>query len=79
MSKSVPLHLSVFYSFLVLSVEHHRLEFLDTIHSPPLEITEHNGEQYMKDCSGLFAQVILLLSIIPYLYYLSYDGLFLQE
>jgi len=79
MSKSVLLHLFVFYSPLVLSVEHHRLEFLDTTYSPSLETTEYNEKQYMKDCSGLFTQVVLLLSIIPYLYYLLYDGLFPQK
>jgi len=78
-SKPVPLYLFTFYSLLVLLVEHHGLEFLDAIHSPPLEITEYNGEQHIKDCSGLFAQVVLLLPIIPHLYYLLYDGLFLQE
>ena len=52
MSKPVPLHLSVFHSLLVLLVEHHGLEFLNTTHSPPLEITKHSEEQHIKDYSG---------------------------
>ena len=52
MSKPVPLYLSVFHSLLVLLVEHHGLEFLNAIHSPPLEITKHSKEQHMKDYSG---------------------------
>ena len=78
-SEPVLLHLFVFHSPLVLLVEHHRFEFLDAIHSFPLKIVEHNGEQHMKDCSGLFTQVILLLPVTPYLYYLVYDRLFPQE
>jgi len=78
-SEPILLYLSVFYSPLVLSVEHHKLEFLDATHSPSLEITEHNGEQYMKDCSGLFAQVILLLPVILYPYYLLHNRLLPQE
>ena len=76
MSEPIPLHLSAFHSPLILSVEHHKLEFLDTIHSLPLETTEHNEEQHIKDCSSLFAQAILLLPITPHPYYLLHNGLF---
>ena len=75
-SKSVPFYFFVFYSPFILLVEHHRLEFLDTIHSLPLETTEHNEEQHIKDCSSLFAQAILLLPITPHPYYLLHNGLF---
>jgi len=51
-SKPVPSHLFVLHSPLILLVEHYGLEFLDFTHSPPLKITEHNGEQHMKDYSG---------------------------
>ena len=78
-SKSIPLHLFVFYSPLILLVEYHQLEFLDAIYSLPLEIIEHNREQHIKDCSGLFTQVVLLLPVTPHLYYLVYDGLLPQE
>ena len=60
MSEPVPLYLSIFYSPLVLSVEYHKLEFLGTTHCPPLETTEYNEKQYIKDYSGLFAQAVLL-------------------
>ena len=75
MSKPISLYLSVFHSPLVFSVEHYKLEFLGIFYSPPLEITEHNEEQHIKDYSSLFAQVILLLLVILHLYYLLYDGL----
>jgi len=78
-SEPVPLYLSIFYFPLVLSVEYHKLEFLGATYSLPLETTEYNEEQYMKDCSGLFAQAVLLLPIIPHLYYLLYNGLLPQE
>ena len=78
-SKPIPLYLFVFHSPLVLSVEHHRLEFLSTTYSPPLETTEYNKEQHIKDYSGLFAQVVLLLPIIPHFYYILYNGLLSQE
>jgi len=51
-SKPIPLYLFALYSPLDLLAEHHRLEFLDTTYSLPLEITEHNGEQHKKDCFG---------------------------
>jgi len=78
-SKSILFHLSVFYSLFVYSVEYYKLEFLDTIHSLPLETTEYNKEQHMKDYSGLFAHVVLLLSVIPHPYYLLYDRLLPQK
>ena len=69
MSEPAAFHLFVFHSSLVLLVEHHGLEFLDTIHSLPLEILEHNREHHIKDCSGLFTQVVLLLPVTSHLYY----------
>jgi len=78
-SELVPLYLSVFYSPLILLVKYHKLEFLGVIHSFSLETTEYNKEQHIKDCSGLFAQVVLLLSIIPHLYYLAHDRLLPQK
>ena len=39
-------------NLLSLLIEHHGLEFLDATHFLPLETTEHNAEQNMKDCSG---------------------------
>ena len=78
-SEPIPFYLSVFHSSLILLVEHYRLEFLDATYSLPLETIEHNGEQHIKNCSGLFAQVILLLPIILYFYYLLYNRLLPQE
>ena len=78
-SEPIPLYLSVFHSPLILLVEHYRLEFLDATYSLPLETIEYNGEQHIKNCSGLFAQVVLLLPIILYFYYLLYNRLLPQE
>jgi len=78
-SESIPFHFFVFHSSLVLLVEHYRLEFLDATYSPFLETTEHNEEQHMKDCSSLFAQVVLLLPITLHFYYLLHDRLLSQE
>ena len=79
MSEPVPLHLSVFYSTFVLSVEHYKLKFLNITHSLPLETTKHNKKQYIKNYSNLFTQVVFLLPIIPHSYYLLHDGLLSQE
>ena len=79
MSKPVPFYLFVFYCPLVLLVEHHKLKFLDATHSSSLRTIEYNGKQHMKDCSGLFAQVVLLLPVILHFYYLLYDRFLSQK
>ena len=80
MNKHISLYLFTFYFSLAFLVEYHRLELLNASHFHSYKITEHNREQHIKNYFGLFVQVVLLLSTIPYLYYLLYNrSLFLES